>query len=570
MSVKNILFIMCDQLRFDYLSCAGHDTLQTPHIDGLAARGVRFTKAYVQSPVCGSSRMSFYTGRYVHSHGASYNLVPLKVGEMTMGDYLRPLGRRTVLVGKTHMTADKEGMARLGISADSEIGVLVSECGFEPYEREDGIHPRGRLGSYNKKGINAPYQQYLRDLGYVSDNPWADFANASVEDADEEKAGDVLSGWFLKNSRKPARVKEEHSETPYMTRKAIEFIEQAQDEPWCLHLSYIKPHWPYIAPAPYNDMYSPNQVQPVLRSAREKENPHPIFAEFMKNRVGKAFVRDEVRREVIPAYMGLIKQIDDQMGVLFKYLEEKGLFENTMIVFTSDHGDYLGDHWLGEKDLFHDQSVKIPMIVYDPSPKANATRGTACDELVESIDLLPTFVEACGGEPQPHRLEGLSLLPLLRDEKSTSQSGKKSKPWRQYAISEYDFSTQPASVNLNTKPIASRLFMVCDENWKYIATEGFRPMLFDLKNDPEEFFDLGEDANLADVRQRFQDALNRWGLRWSQRTTISDQELIAKRGRAADVGVLIGYWDIDEVPAKNREPMRDILSAKDTKPHSKG
>jgi arylsulfatase A-like enzyme len=113
--VKNILFIMCDQLRFDYLSCAGHPTLKTPNIDALAVRGVRFTRAYVQSPVCGASRMSFYTGRYVSSHGASWNGFPLKVGEMTMGDYLRPLGVDTVLVGKTHMQPDTEGMERLGI-----------------------------------------------------------------------------------------------------------------------------------------------------------------------------------------------------------------------------------------------------------------------------------------------------------------------------------------------------------------------------------------------------------------------------------------------------------------------
>ncbi len=547
---------MCDQLRFDYLSCAGHKTLETPHIDGLAKRGVRFNRAYVQSPVCGSSRMSYYTGRYVHSHGASYNQIPLKVGEMTMGDYLRPLGKRTVLVGKTHMAADNEGMARLGIPKDSEIGVLVSQCGFEPYERDDGLHPQGPQGNYGETHGIAPYQKYLRDLGYESENPWGDFANAGLANANEEEAGEVLSGWFLKNSRIPARVKEEHSETPYMTRRAMEFIEDAGDEPWCMHLSYIKPHWPYIAPAPYNDMYGPNQVQAVVRSPKEKQNPHPVFAEFMQNRVGKAFVRDEVRREVIPAYMGLIKQIDDQMGALFKFLEDKGLFENTMIVFTSDHGDYLGDHWLGEKDMFHEQSVKVPLIVYDPSKQADATRGTVSNALVESIDLLPTFVDACGGDPQPHRLEGLSLLPLLRNEQP--------KNWRQYAISEYDYSTQKMAVRLDTKPNASRLFMVCDENWKYIAAEGFRPLLFDLKNDPDEFTDLGEDPAYEKERQRLQDALNRWGLRWSQRTTISDEAIMKMRaGKGAlGQGVLIGYWDLEEIPEPQRKKIGHILSGK--------
>ena len=128
--VRNILFIMCDQLRFDYLSCAGHPALKTPNIDALAAKGVRFTRAYVQSPVCGASRMSFYTGRYVQSHGAAWNGFPLKVGEMTMGDYLRALGVRTMLIGKTHMQPDTEGMERLGIYAGfdhrrSRVGMRV-------------------------------------------------------------------------------------------------------------------------------------------------------------------------------------------------------------------------------------------------------------------------------------------------------------------------------------------------------------------------------------------------------------------------------------------------------------
>jgi len=115
-TVKNILFIMADQLRFDYLSCYGHPHLKTPNIDKLAARGLRFDRAYVQSPVCGPSRASFYTGRTVFSHGATWNRVPLPIGELTLGDYLRPIGVRTAVVGKTHMMPDKEGMARLGLN----------------------------------------------------------------------------------------------------------------------------------------------------------------------------------------------------------------------------------------------------------------------------------------------------------------------------------------------------------------------------------------------------------------------------------------------------------------------
>ena len=163
---------MADQLRADYLSCYGHPRLHAPHIDALAARGVRFSHAYVQAPVCGPSRMSFYTGRYVSSHGSTYNGVPLRIGEMTIGDHLRPLGMRAVLVGKTHMAADRVGMARLGIDPYSIEGVYARECGFEPYERDDGLWPD------QSAPYDLPYNRYLRDLGYDADNPWHGFRNA--------------------------------------------------------------------------------------------------------------------------------------------------------------------------------------------------------------------------------------------------------------------------------------------------------------------------------------------------------------------------------------------------------
>ena len=150
-------------------------TLATPNIDALARRGVRFTHAYVQSPVCGASRMSFYTGRYMQSHGAHWNGLPLKVGEMTLGDYLRPLGVRNVLVGKTHMRADREGMKRLGIEPDSIIGVRVAECGFDPYERDDGLHP-------DAARPRPRYNDYLDEQGYDGDNPWQDWANSGEGD----------------------------------------------------------------------------------------------------------------------------------------------------------------------------------------------------------------------------------------------------------------------------------------------------------------------------------------------------------------------------------------------------
>ena len=527
----NILYIMYDQLRFDYLSCAGHPHLHTPNFDRVAAMGVRFSNAYIQSPICGSSRMSSYTGRYVSSHGAAWNGYPLRVGELTMGDHLRKARMACWLIGKTHMKADAEGMARLGLAPDSVIGARQAECGFDVWIRDDGLWGYGPDGFYDEK--RSPYNEYLKAQGYEGENPWADFANAGVTD------GQIASGWMFENADKPANIREEHSETPWLTDRTIDFIEQAEG-PWCAHVSYIKPHWPFIVPAPYHDMYGENHVPAPLRHDVEREDAHPVFGAYMQNAISSAFQRDEVRQKVIPAYMGLIKQCDDQLGRLLDYLEQTDRMKETMIVLTSDHGDYLGDHWMGEKELFHEQSVKVPLIVYDPRRQADATRGTVCDALVESIDLAPTFVEAAGGKVADHILEGRALTPWLHGE---------TPDWRSYAISEYDYSATSVCVKLGLEPRDARLFMVFDGRFKLIHAEGgFRPMLFDLETDPEEFHDLAKtDAHQAEI-DRLYGYLAQWGRRLSQRVTKSEDDIKAMRGKSGRRGILPFLYDGSEVP----------------------
>jgi len=522
---KNILFIMCDQLRWDYLSCAGHPHLRTPNIDRLAARGVRFDHAYVQSPLCGPSRMCFYTGRYMSSHGSHWNPDPLPVGQMTLGDYLRPQGLRTVLVGKTHHTPDREGMARLGIDPESDTGVRLSQCGFEPFERDDGLHPDPLVSP------NLHYNRYLRARGYSGDNPWHTHANSAL-DAD----GNLASGWYLRHAALPANIREEDSETPWLTGRAIECIRQLGDAPWCIHLSYIKPHWPYMAPAPYHNLYGPAQILPANRHPVERRRPHPVFEAFMQLGYSRTFARAETRRTVIPTYMGLVRQIDDQLGRLFNFLEAGGYFDNTLIVFTSDHGDYLGDHWLGEKDLFHEESVRVPLIIFDPSPDADATRGTVERRLVETIDLLPTFLEAAGGEPQPHRLEGRSLLPLLR--------GQPVAEWREFVVSESDYSGRDAAQLLGLAPQHARATMLRTAEWKYILHEKFRPQLYHLTADPHEFYDLGDDPAYEPVRREMHEQLFGWFRRRKTRVTMPAADIARQSGSAADEaqGIFIGRW----------------------------
>ena len=521
---KNILFIMYDQLRFDYLSCAGHKTLHTPNFDRVAKRGVKFTNAYVQSPVCGASRMSTYTGRYVSSHGAGWNKFPIRVGEFTLGDHLREHGMSCWLLGKTHMQADAEGMARLGIPADSIIGVRQAECGFDPWVRDDGLHGNGWDGDYGEN--DGPYNRYLKEQGYDTDNPWATYANGSVEN------GRLASGWYIENADKPANIREEDSETPWLTREAITFIDQAHS-PWCAHVSFIKPHWPYIVPAPYHDMYDKDDIQALIRHEAERQEANPVYESFFTNKIAETFQNDEARNKAIIAYMGLIKQCDDQLGVLLDHLQATGRDKDTVIVLTSDHGDYLGDHWLGEKDLFHEVSVKVPLIIADPDPACDGTRGTASDALVEQIDLAPTFVEMAGGEPAAHILEGRSLVPLL--------IGSSPADWRDYVISEYDYAVTPMADRLGMASHEARLFMVFDGRYKMMhSAGGHRPMLFDLHTDPQEYHDLGGRSSSRPVLDKLYGHLHEWALRMSQRVTMSEDDIKQKKGEPQREGILVG------------------------------
>ncbi len=520
MTVRNILFIMCDQLRWDHLGCAGHPYLRTPNLDALARRGVRFSHAFVQSGICGPSRMSTYTGRYVSTHGATHNRVPLSVGEVTLGWHLREAGRRLMLAGKTHFMPDAHGLRRLQLDGQNELAVLLREGWFELIDRHDGHHAEPDSG----------YAQWLRAQGYDSRDPWTDFVIA-VQDA----AGNTHSGWKMRNAHLPARVAERHSETAYTTDRAIAFMQAQGDDPWVLHLSYVKPHWPYIAPAPYHALYGPDQCLPVQRHAAERgAAAHPVQREFQNEEVAQSFQNDDCIRTVRPAYQGLITQLDDHLGRVWETLERLGRWQDTLVVFTSDHGDYLGDHWLGEKELFHDCIQRVPLILYDPSPTADATRGSTEARLVESIDLLPSFLDALGLDAAPHLLEGRSLLPLTRGTASD---------WRDAVFSELDWTFRAARRRLGLPSGHHHAWMVRTDRWKYIHwSSGQPPQLFDLAADPQEFFDLGRDAAQQPVRDAMRERLLAWFTGLKRRTTLTWAEAEFRTDRHKAAGVFYGEW----------------------------
>jgi arylsulfatase A-like enzyme len=243
-----------------------------------------------------------------------------------------------------------------------------------------------------------------------------------------------------------------------------------------------------------------------------------------------------------------------------------------MIVFTSDHGDYLGDHWMGEKELFHEQSARVPLIIYDPSPEAEATRGSVCTKFVEAIDLLPTFLDSVGAPIPSHRLEGRSILPLLH--------GGDIPEWRDAVFSEIDYAFYQARQILDVGASDARGYMIRTDRWKYIHFKNYPPQLFDLAQDPDEFIDLGSSPDHVSVRAEMKERLFERLLDRRNRVTLSDAEvqvfdalwadadasvdaLIEVKGlkQMQDSGALEAI--VDEVLAANARSVQEFRAGKD-------
>jgi arylsulfatase A-like enzyme len=478
----NVLFIMTDQQRADCLSCAGHPVLETPNMDRLASKGTMFTNAFVQSAVCGPSRACFYTGRYVHSHNSRWNEVPLRFGEKTLGHYFEEAGRRAAVIGKTHIFAESSLPAFVKPCEKSSPGNLnrIDSVGFE----------------YIAGGVACPavgssqYREYLISCGYNAEELKATGLGICPSRADKQTAGNDKFALL----RSLSYVNAQHSEVHYLTDKAMQYMLETAS-PWFLHLSYFRPHHPNYAPAPYNTMYKAEDCPPPVR--HKSELSHPLWKEFREERKGIMFDDERYCREWRAVYYGLIREIDDNLGRLFEFMDQNGKMDNTMIIFTSDHGEFAGDHWFFEKELCHRISHHVPCIIRHP----NGPKGKVNDAFVESVDIVPTCLDAAG-LPASDRVQGRSLLPLL--------DGSVPENWRKATYAEWTFEYYKTPLEMNLPPERCKALIRRDENYLYTHFNGLPDLLFDLKKDPDELRNVATDPAYADVLAKLRCELLDW------------------------------------------------------------
>lgn len=465
--VRNVLFVTVDQWRGDTLSAVGHPLVRTPTLDGLAAEGVLFANHWANSTPCGPSRATIHTGMYQFNHRSVLNGTPLDSRHRTLADEVRDHGLTPWLFGYTDTSVDPRTVS------PNDPRLRTYESVAHGYSSEVDITE-----------FDPPWVRFLTREGYtIPADYWDLYAPVSgYPGADSHGAT-----WA------PTQFPPEHTETWFLTDRVIDHLRAVGGEPWFVHVSYLRPHPPYRAPAPYHDRYPADDVPPPVRCATREEEAarHPLLAGALATPAAAAPTDDRDTLQLRATYYGLMAEVDDNLGRLFGWLREQGLWEDTLVVLGSDHGEEAGDHYLVQKLGFFDESYHVPLIVRDPRPEADVSRGTQVQAFTENVDVMPTILDALGPGPMPLQCDGRSLLPFTR--------GETPEEWRTEAFFEFDFrmpwlakaSDEPFSPGgpLGMRMQDCALNVIRGADFKYVHFPTLPPLFFDLADDPGELHD---------------------------------------------------------------------------------
>ncbi|SET06897.1 sulfatase-like hydrolase/transferase [Paenibacillus sp. NFR01] len=430
---QNLLFIMSDQHSRAMLGSGGHPVVQTPNLDELARQGISFANAYTNSPICVPARASLATGRYPHDIGAWDNAAPYTGDVPSWGHRLEEQGIAVTTIGKLHYRneTDDTGFAdqRLPMHVLNGVGDLYTLV------REAHIPIKEGVG-----------RKQILDAG-PGESSYTQFDRAVTAEAVN----------YLRN------------EAP------------VSKEPWALFVSYACPHFPLIAPQEYYDLYPPERVVFPKQYGLHERPKHFVLEEY-RRLSGLADELDEATiRKAIAAYYGLCTFMDAQVGQVLSALRDSGLDQTTRIIYTSDHGDSMGEHGLWFKSTMYEGATAIPLILSGP----DLPKGIRVTENVSLVDCFPTILDAVGVplKEEDRDLPGESLLKLVKGAPAPNRT----------VFSEYHAAGSITGV-----------FMLRDETYKYVHYVDYPPQLFDLLQDPDELTDLAADPRYKEVIRRFE------------------------------------------------------------------
>lgn len=506
----NFLLFITDQHRADFLGCYGHPVLRTPHIDSIAARGTAFDRFHVASPVCMPNRSSLMTGRMPSVHGVRSNGIPLSRNAVTFVDLLRDAGYRTALIGKSHLQnftewppIIKRPAARAGYHepAPPLRQALRNDLDARAYEQETPEHWRTEAAAVATPFYGFDHVTLVRAHG---DEPGGDYDRWL--DARDPKARGLLGpknslphDYICPQAHRTAIPAELYG-TAFLGERAAAYLDEADGEaPFFLMVSFPDPHHPFNPPGKYWDMYKPDDF-PVPEAFRRNDwTPPTLVQSIIKEREsGKANltgmntigVSPREAQEARALTCGMIACIDDAIGHVLSALDRSGRREDTVVIFTSDHGDHLGDHRLMLKGAEQYQSiVRVPFIWADPD---GSTRPARSGALASTMDISATVLERARIEPFSG-IQGRSLLPAIAG----------GRPVRDEIFIQYDH--QAPSPGADVPP---RVHTVIDDRYRLSVFHGTQwGELYDLVNDPGEFENLWDVPAHAGTRARMVERL---------------------------------------------------------------
>jgi arylsulfatase A-like enzyme len=514
----NFLFIMTDQHRADHLSCYGNTVLSTPHLDRIAAGGLRFERFYVANPVCMPNRATLMTGRVPSNHGVRHNGIALHPRSNTFVHLLCQAGYRTAMVGKSHLQNMGNRPAVLAKPALPWIVPRALDPRFaEPVIRDDSLRtdiellsrwrdagdvevPRPYYGFDDVKltighgdFVRGHYQHWLAER-----YPAPQTLHGPTQALPPGRTLHIAQAWRT-------RVPEELYPTTYITEQTVQYLERhaaaGTDAPFFLFCSFPDPHHPFVPPGRYFDLYKPDDIPlpPAWGNTHDRTPPH--MQHLVKALGTPEAVRDspvafavtaEEAREAMALTYGMITMIDDGVGRILDTLERLGLADTTAVFFTSDHGDLMGDHQLMLKGPYHFTGlIRVPLLINVPG----MTHTSTTSALASTLDLAQTILQLAAVEPY-HGIQGQSLVPLLTHPDTTI---------RDHVLIEDDGQRTLPGAN---RPI--RLRTLVTSAWRLTYYDGFTfGELYDLLDDPREHHNLWDDPEAQATRGALSERLLR-------------------------------------------------------------
>ncbi|WP_407267787.1 sulfatase [Radiobacillus sp. PE A8.2] len=450
----NVLLIMTDQQRWDTIHAGGNDYIETPNLDRLCSTGVRFDNAYSESPECVPARASVLTGRWGHDTGCLHNTTPLSEEVPTFVDSLSDSGYWTEAVGKMH---------------------------FEPVRTSHGFKKIHLSEEIPESMEGDDFLQYLKSVGYGNVH---------------EPHGVRHEYYYVPQV---SQLPNAHHNTTWVGDKTVEFLNKKKRDPWFFFTSFIKPHPPFDATIPYLNMYNHEELPLPSRSEEEKKHLFDLlnwqtYTKWMES------VDDNLTRLIKANYYACITQLDTQIGRILDVLESTGQRDNTLIIFMSDHGELLGDHFQWGKRCFYNGAMRIPLILSWPT---RIPQGEVRDQFASLIDIAPTILNTCGLVEQSNKLPGDNIVEFALNKEVSG---------RKIAFGEFGVKEKA-------------IYMAWDGDWKYIYTpNGSKEGLYYLPEDPNELKNLASDNKVLNKKMHLKNELIKFFKKENYDEALSDDK----------------------------------------------